>query len=71
MNVVENRSKEVSNFIGMLRSASSCDNLSTKASRASHGDWKVSFHTARNIALFLGYRCLCEFHDELVHIKPP
>ncbi|CAA6674819.1 unnamed protein product [Spirodela intermedia] len=44
-NVVENRSKEVSNFIDMLRSASSGDNVSNKVSRASYGNWKIKQDT--------------------------
>uniref|UniRef100_A0A1D1ZIQ6 Uncharacterized protein n=1 Tax=Anthurium amnicola TaxID=1678845 RepID=A0A1D1ZIQ6_9ARAE len=42
MNIVEKRSGEVSNFIGMLRSASSSDKA---ACRNSHSEWKIKQDT--------------------------
>lgn len=40
-NVVERKTAEVSNFLGMLRSTSVKDNEVSKTSEASHGEWKL------------------------------
>ncbi|XP_009626382.1 uncharacterized protein [Nicotiana tomentosiformis] len=44
-NLVERRTKEVANFLSMLRSASVTDGEKSKSSEATHGGWKVKQDT--------------------------
>lgn len=53
-NVVARRSAEVSNFLDMLRSPSSNDNASSRASETAHSEWKVCY-TEISSSLFLLY----------------